>query len=78
VPQNPPDWACLSCEPRWDAVHRLALEREKLLYKTVDAVADQKFEEAYRLKELRVPLELQLKELIGELCGGSSSREGGR
>jgi hypothetical protein len=54
------------------------LEREKLLYKTVDAVADQKFDEAYRLKELRVPLELQLKELIGELCGGSSSREGGR
>jgi len=78
MPQNPPAWGCLFCEPRWEIVHRLALEREKLFDKTVDAVANQKFDEAYRLKDLRVPLELQQQELIEELCGGPSSRQGSR
>jgi hypothetical protein len=59
-------------------VHRLALEREKLFDKRVDAIADQKVDEAYRLRDWRVPLELQQKELIEELCRGSSSREGSR
>ena len=67
-PANAPDWTCLACEPAWETVHRLAIERETLFDKTVDAVAEHDFDEAHRLKGLRVPIEVRQKQLIAELC----------
>jgi len=71
LPENAPSWACLTCKPGWETVHKLAIEREELFDKTIRAVADQDFDEAYRLKDIRVPIEARQWELISELCRGS-------
>ena len=71
-PEGAPDWACLSCQPRWVEVHRLGLQEEECQAKKEDGAAAADFVAAgYWLDQQRL-IGQQLQRLLSELQGGKS------
>jgi hypothetical protein len=66
---NVPSWACLTCEPRWSEVHRLALQDHQWQLAKEEAVAAQDWDTAVRLRDAQGELRPQLTALVEELLG---------
>jgi hypothetical protein len=64
---NVPSWGCLSCEPRWSEVHRLALQNYQWQVAKADAVASGEFEAAARICDAQEELRPQLAALLTQL-----------
>ena len=65
--RNAPSWACLTCEPRWLEVHRLALQDYHWQLAKEEAIASEAFEEAIRLRDSQRELRPRLAALVDEL-----------
>jgi len=64
---NVPSWGCLTCEPRWSDVHRLALQDYQWQSAAKEAIASQDFETANRIRDAQEDLRPQLAALLTQL-----------
>jgi hypothetical protein len=66
-PENAPDWVCLSCQPSWSEVHRLALKEEECQLKMEEYVAAMDFVSGTHWRDQKRAVQQQLRELLGLL-----------
>jgi hypothetical protein len=69
VTRQVPSWACLDCEPRWSEVHRLAFQDYQWQLAKEEAVANQDWETAARLRDAQYELRPRLAALVEQLLG---------
>jgi len=64
---NVPSWGCLTCEPRWSDVHRLAFQEYQWQVAKGEAVALGEFETAAQIRDAQKEFRSQLATLLTQV-----------